>query len=114
MKSISKLTIGSASAEFGKKRLAKEISSKNDEQDTQQEKPPVMSREDILSIPDEDYEFMQKIAGNVKFMPSDKGESFKYNSLVNHGYFQKEDNDEYKPTEKGSEIISALKSIYHS
>jgi len=114
MKSISKLTIGNASAEFGKERLAKEISSKNDEQDSQQEKLSGMSRKDILSIPDEDYEFMQKIAGNIKFMPSDKGEVFKYNSLVNHGYFKKEDNDEYKPTEKGSEIISALKSIYHS
>lgn len=114
IKSISKLTIGNASAVFGKERLAEKISSKNSVQEDGQEKSSVMSREDILNIPDEDYEFMQEIAGNVSFMPTDKSEAFKYNSLVNHGYFEKEQNDVYKPTKKGTEIIAALKSIYYS
>lgn len=124
MKSISKLTIGNASAEFGKARLAKKIASKNDtqekipprnvEQGIQQKETSELSREDILGIPDDDYEFMQKIAGNVKFMPTGKDEVYKYNSLVTHGYFCKLNGDEYKPTKTGTEIITALKSIYHS
>lgn len=112
--SISKLTVGNASAEFGKMMLAKEILPQNKTQKKENGCSSNMSKEEIFNIPDEDYEFMMKIAANKNFMPTDKREIFKYNSLVNHGYFTKEDNDEYKPTGKGSEIIGALKSIYHS
>lgn len=112
--SISKLTVGNSSAEFGKKMLAKEINPQNTKKDNPNGCTSKVSKEDVFNIPDDDYEFMMKIAANKNFMPTDKREVFKYNSLVNHGYFTKEDNDKYMPTLKGSEIIGALKSIYHS
>ncbi len=88
IKSLTKLTIGNASAVFSKEQLANEIS-KSTVEKTNSEESSAMSREDILSIPDDDYEFMQEIAGNENFMPINKSEVFKYNSLVNNGYSEK-------------------------
>lgn len=114
LKSLSQLKIGNVSASFGKKILAREISSKNEEETEDSfAEEPVMTKNEILEIPDDDYEFMQAIAGNQKFMPVSKNEVFKYNSLVNNGYFLKEQDYVYKPTKKGAEILSALKSIYY-
>jgi len=114
IKSLTKLTIGNSSAIFGKEMVAKQVSAESSVDKTKPEKPSALSEEDILSIPDDDYEFMQKIAGNKNFMPINKGESFKYNSLVNHGYFEKVQDNVYKPIKKGAEIIATLKSIYYS
>jgi hypothetical protein len=114
IKSLTKLTIGNASAVFDKEKLAEKISIKNAGKEADSEKQFFVSKEDILSIPDNDYEFMQEIAGNVDFMPTDKSEGFKYNSLINHGYFEKDQENVYKPTKKGAEILAALKSIYYS
>jgi len=111
---LTKVTIGNSTATFGKEALAEKISSESAVQETESEIPPVMSKEDILNIPDDDYEFMQEIAGNVNFMPTNKSEAFKYNSLVNQGYFKKYQENVYKPTDKGTEILAALKSIYYS
>jgi hypothetical protein len=63
-------------------------------------------------MPDDDFEFIQETAGNKKIMPINKNDVFKYNSLVNYGYFEKEQDSVYKPTKKAGEIIVALKSIY--
>ncbi|WFE68810.1 hypothetical protein P8S54_00495 [Thiomicrospira sp. R3] len=108
LEKISKFQVGNTSVEFGKKILAKEVS----ERRQATEYTPSLTREDIFNIPDEDYEFMIKISENSKFMPVEKSDKFRYNSLVNNGYFII-DNGEYKPTDKGAEIIAALKSIYH-
>jgi len=113
IKSLTKLTIGNSTAVFGKEKLAKEISSQSTVEKTNPKEQSTISKEDILSIPDDDYEFMQEIAENISFMPASKSDVFKYNSLVNHGYFDKERDNEYKPTQKGAEIIAALKSIYY-
>ena len=112
LKSLSQLKIGNASVLFGKKMLAKEISNKSKAEDGSTE-VAALSKEEILEIPDDDYEFMQAIAGNHKFMPVIKNEVFKYNSLVNHGYFVKDQENMYQPTKKGAEILSVLKSIYY-
>ncbi|MDO6842148.1 hypothetical protein Q4602_21970 [Paraglaciecola chathamensis] len=114
LKSLTKLTVGNASAIFSKEKLAEKFSNKSSGEKMNSEEPSAMSREDILNIPDEDYDFMQAIAANENFMPINKNDVFKYNSLVNHGYFEKEEDDVYKPTKKGTEIIAALKSIYYS
>ncbi len=114
IKTLTKLTVGNASAVFDKEKSAEIISIKNTAQEADSEKQFFVSKEDILNIPDNDYEFMQKIAGNINFMPTDKSDSFKYNSLINQGYFEKDHENVYKPTKKGAEILAALKSIYHS
>lgn len=112
LKSLSQLKIGNATVLFGKKILAREISNKSKTEDSSTE-VTTLSKEEILEIPDDDYEFMQAIAGNQKFMPVSKNEVFKYNSLVNHGYFVKDQNNVYQPTKNGAEILSVLNSIYY-
>lgn len=109
--SLSELKIGNNSALFDKKILVDKVFSKNT-LDNVESSPPALSEEDVLGIPDNDYEFMREIAKNKNFMPTNKNEVFKYNSLVNHGYFEKEDSA-YKPTKKGTVIIDALKSMYY-
>ncbi len=113
IRSLTKLTIGNNTAVFGKEKAAEEVSSKNKDEQTDSEEESSISKKDILSIPDDDFEFMQAIAENKNFMPVSESEIFKYNSLVNHGYFDKGQDNEYKPTNKGAEIIAVLKSIYH-
>jgi hypothetical protein len=111
LKSISELKIGHFSIVLEKNIVANAIYNSSIVKEDVSEKPE-MTREEIFNIPDDDYEFMQKIANNESFMPTNQSEVFKYNSLVNHGYFEKVD-DIYKPTKKGQEIITALKSIYY-
>lgn len=111
--SISELKIGNFSIAIEKRVLAHVLQNPNFFQETSSEKPE-LTREEILNIPDEDYEFMQKIANNTNFLPTSENEVFKYNSLVNHGYFVQHKDGAYEPTTKGDEIIKALKSIYYS
>jgi len=115
IKSVSELRIGNAAAFFGKTVLANTIHPSQSVQESTTEQSE-MTKDEILSIPDDDYEFLIEIANNVNFMPTSKSEIFKYNSLVNNGYFEKNEkqNNVYKPTKKGEEIIKALKSIYYS
>jgi predicted transcriptional regulator len=110
---MDQLKIGRYSVVLGKNLLANTVANKKVEEATNAEEL-VMTREDIFNIPDNDYEFMQKIANNVSFYPTNESEVFKYNSLVNHGYFEKDKtkSEVFKPTKKGNEIIAALKSIY--
>lgn len=113
IKSISELKFGKASAVFGKQILANKVSQQERTENEKQEQAPSLTGEDIYNIPDDDYEFMQEISSNEAFMPVNEKQAFKYNSLVNHGYFTKGDSGSYKPTKQGAEILAALKSIYH-
>ncbi len=113
-KNISELKFGKASVLFGKQILANKLSSQYKETESEnQETTPSLTKEDIYNIPDDDYEFMQEISANEAFMPVSEKQSFKYNSLVNHGYFTKGEAGSYKPTKQGAEIMAALKAIYH-
>ena len=96
--------------------MANTISSNSSETDDTKKNLDTLTREEIMSISDEDYEFMRKIANNKGFMPKNSDEVFKYNSLINNGYFRKAENNDgaYEPTGKGQSILSALKNIYYS
>lgn len=113
VKNISELKFGKASAVFGKQVLANKVSQKEKTESEKQEQAPSLTEEDIFNIPDDDYEFMQEISSNEAFMPVNEKQTFKYNSLVNHGYFTQGEAGSYKPTKQGAEILAALKSIYH-
>ena len=112
IKNISELKFGKASVNFAKQVLANKVSQCAKEECEKQERLSSLTEEDIYNIPDDDYEFMQEIASNEAFMPENERQSFKYNSLVNHGYFTREIKGSYKPTRKGAEILAALNSIY--
>lgn len=113
IKSISELKFGKASAVFGKQVLANKVAQREMAESDKQEQMPSLTEEDIYNIPDDDYEFMQEISSNEAFMPVSEKQSFKYNSLVNNGYFTQGEAGSYKPTKQGAEILAALKSIYH-
>ena len=115
IKSVSELRIGNAAAVFGKNVLVNTIHPSQSVQESTTEQSKI-TKDEILSIPDDDYEFLIEIANNVNFMPTSKSETFKYNSLVNNGYFEKDEKQDnvYKPTKKGEKIINALKSIYYA
>lgn len=113
IKNISELKFGKASAVFGKQILANKVSKHERVESEKQENAPSLTKEDIFNISDDDYEFMQEISANEAFLPVSEKQSFKYNSLVNHGYFTQGEAGCYKPTEQGAEILAALKSIYH-
>ncbi|WP_413479703.1 hypothetical protein [Vibrio hibernica] len=111
-KNISELKFGKASAVFGKQILANKVSQhEKTESEKQETTSSRLTKEDIYNIPDDDYVFMQEISANEEFMPVNEKQSFKYNSLVNHGYFTQEKAGCYKPTKLGGEILAALKSI---
>lgn len=112
-KSLSELKIGKASIVFGKQILANKVSKKERSEGGDQEHNSSLTEEEIMNITDDDYEFMREISKNEAFMPASDVQIYKYNSLVNHGYFIKVESGSYKPTAKGLEILSVLKSIYH-
>lgn len=110
--SVSELKVGNSAVSFSKKMVASTITKKSTSE-TSITAEPAMTEEEILNIPDDDYEFMQKVANNKSFMPTNESEKFKYNSLVNNGFFEKKEDEVYEPTKKGREIIDVLKSIYY-
>jgi len=113
IKNISELKFGKVSAVFSKERLATSISEKDKEESNNEEGSLSLTKEDIFNIPDDDYVFMQEISVNKAFMPINQNQKFKYNSLVNNGYFTQKDSGDYQPTKLGKEILTSLKSIYH-
>jgi hypothetical protein len=113
IKNISELKFGKVSAVFSKERLATSISKKDKEESNNEGDSLSLTEEDIFNIPDDDYVFMQEISVNEAFMPINENQKYKYNSLVNNGYFTKKDSDDYQPTKLGKEILTSLKSIYH-
>lgn len=66
-----------------------------------------------LSLPDKEYDFIDKISRidfKGSFQAIDEDDLKICNSLVNHGFFIKQENSSFRPTRAGRKLLNQNKS----
>ena len=105
---ITEVKFGNISVLINKLKLEAKI--RESEHDTVK-KENIEPITNIFDLSDEDFIFLEKIKKQNQYNVTSEEEKYRFNSLVNEGYFTKKDDGTYEVTASAKDIVGEMRNL---